>query len=59
MIYENKSDMNCDDHFFIFISFRQFIYDLFSYIINKKYIVCKEFSIIMYNTEFLDVYSNT
>ena len=21
MIYENKSDMNCDDHFFIFISF--------------------------------------
>ena len=51
--------MNCDDHFFIFISFPQFIYDLFSYIINKKYVVCKEFSITMYNTEFLDVYSNT
>ena len=51
--------VHCDDHFFIFISFPQFIYDLFSYIINKKYVVCKEFSITMYNTEFLDVYSNT
>ena len=58
-MYENKSYMNCDDYFFIFISFPQLIYDLFSDIINKNYIVCKEFSITMYNTEFLDVYSNT
>ena len=27
----------CDDHFFIFISFPQFIYDLFSYIINTHF----------------------
>ena len=29
------SCVHCEDHFFIFISFPQFIYDLFSYIINN------------------------
>ena len=31
--------IHCDDHFFIFISFPQFIYDLFHIIINTVYIV--------------------
>ena len=30
-----RNCIHCDDHFFIFISFLQFIYDLFSYIINN------------------------
>ena len=29
--------VHCDDHFFILISFPQFIYDLFSYIINTHF----------------------
>ena len=40
MTTKNQTMVHCDDHFFIFISFQQFIYDLFHISLTLRALFC-------------------